>query len=929
MVGADGNGCDCCDGVHAATPARIDNPPGQTSIAYRAGVHGRFVASLHARLSDPQLPALAGLTTRDEGDLTIALCDGLATTLDVLTFYQERIANESYLRTATERRSILELARLIGYELAPGVAASTFLAFTLQEVPGSPALAAGPVVVPVGSRVQSVPGPGGAPQAFETIEPVEARAEWNAIGVQTSNVWHPAMGDRELWLAGTSPTVSVGEAILIVGQARLDFLGSEEWDLRVVTAVEPDIDHGRTRIGWEKPLGSLDPVVAPAGAGATVYALRQRAALFGHNAPDPALLSHRDNSLSTRASATEWNDFEIQGDSFDLDADYPRIVPGSWVALRRPVASDDTPLPGGYVELYRARAVEPLSRSAYAISSKVTRIHPDITEHLSTFQLRSTVVHAQSEEVQVAEVPLRYPLYGITLALGRLAPDLEPGRLLALSGKAARIRLARGTTKRKLELAGETVTVTEGDSLRLAAPPEAQIGPGRWSALAPEAFADLLDAPGSVKLRLTLIDRSGRQGTMITPASVIELVPSLEHDEVVSEIVEVGSLPGDVTADRDRTTFTLSRATRHCYDRPTAFVNANVARSTHGETTEEILGSGDARRPNAAFPLHRFPLTYVKAATPTGRRSTLEVRANDLLWGEVESLYAAGPGERVYEVSIDDNALATARFGDGVEGARPPSGDHNLRARYRHGTGVAGNVAAGTITNLLSRPLGVTGATNPEAAEGGEDPEIESRARSNAPLTVRTLDRAVSVRDYQDFARSFSSIAKSHALWVPGGPGNGIFVTVAGENGAPVGPGSDTYRFLFSALRTYGDAVLPVHLVSYTDVRFRVRLSAKMAADADATLVLPALDAALRTSFGFEARRFGQPVSVDEVTALAQSVAGVEAVNVTALGRADAAAATRTPILFARLPEASLTEVPDPAELLTIEDRPVTLDVMP
>ncbi|MGH2688966.1 MAG: putative baseplate assembly protein [Actinomycetota bacterium] len=929
MAGTHPQDCDCCSGVHADTPARIDNPPGQPSIAYRAGVHGRFRASLHARLSDPELPVLAGLTTRDDGDLTVALCDALATTLDVLTFYQQRIANENYLRTATERRSILELSRLIGYELAPGVAASTFLAFTLQEVPGSPALAAGPVVVPVGSRVQSVPGPGESPQAFETVEPAEARAEWNAIPVQTTIAWHPQMGDRELWLAGTSGAVGVGDVLLIVGQARVDFPGSEEWDVRVVSGVEPDMAAGRTRITWEDPLGSLDPFVPPAGAGATVHVFRQRAALFGHNAPDPQLLSRRDNNLNNLASTTQWYKFKILGDEFDLDADYPRIVPGSWVALRKPKADKGPPVPRGYVELYRAEAVEYLTRSAFGISSKVTRIRPDTTEHLSTFALRETVVHAQSEEVLVDEVPLRYPLYGVTLALGRLAPGLAPGRFLALSGKAPRIRLARGKTKRKLELPGETVTVSEGDSLRLAGPPEKEIGPGQWSALPPEAFGDILAQPGSVKLRLTLVDRDGRQGTMVAPASAVELGPAFEKDQVLSEIVEVGNLPGDVVPGRDRTTFTLARATRHCYDRTTTFVSANVARATHGETTDEVLGSGDARRPNLAFRLRRSPLTYVKAATPTGRRSTLEVRANDLLWAEADTLYAKGPGERVYEVSIDDKAQATVKFGDSVEGARPPSGDHNLRARYRHGIGLAGNVPAGKITNLLSRPLGVTGATNPEAAEGGEDPEIESRARSNAPLTVRTLDRAVSVRDYQDFARSFSSIAKAHALWVPSGPGNGIFVTVAGENGKPVEESGDTYRFLHSALRTYGDAVMPLHLVSYSDVRFRVRLSVKVAPDAEATLVLPGIDGALRTRFGFEARGFGQPVTIDEVTALAQSVKGVEAVNVTELWRLDAPAAGRRPILFALLPVASLTERPDPAELLTIEDGPVTLDVMP
>ena len=60
----------------------------------------------------------------------MALFDAWATIGDVLTFYQERIANEGYLRTATERRSVLELARLVGYQPRPGVAASVHLAYT-------------------------------------------------------------------------------------------------------------------------------------------------------------------------------------------------------------------------------------------------------------------------------------------------------------------------------------------------------------------------------------------------------------------------------------------------------------------------------------------------------------------------------------------------------------------------------------------------------------------------------------------------------------------------------------------------------------------------------------------------------------------------------------------------------------------------------
>src|SRR5436309_5408770 len=131
------NDCGCCEGVTAETPSVMENRPGLSAIAYRAGTHAQFRETLQARLSGSQQPALRGLTTREASDFTIALLDSWATVADVLTFYQERIANEAYLRTATERLSVLELARLIGYELRPGVAANTYLAFTLEDAPGA------------------------------------------------------------------------------------------------------------------------------------------------------------------------------------------------------------------------------------------------------------------------------------------------------------------------------------------------------------------------------------------------------------------------------------------------------------------------------------------------------------------------------------------------------------------------------------------------------------------------------------------------------------------------------------------------------------------------------------------------------------------------------------------------------------------------
>jgi hypothetical protein len=94
----------------------------------------------------------------------------------VLTFYQERIANEGYLRTATEQRSIEALARLVGYKPRPGVAASVFLALTLEQ--------STQVEIPSGTRAQSVPNPGEKPEVFETSDALQALTEWGQLPVR-------------------------------------------------------------------------------------------------------------------------------------------------------------------------------------------------------------------------------------------------------------------------------------------------------------------------------------------------------------------------------------------------------------------------------------------------------------------------------------------------------------------------------------------------------------------------------------------------------------------------------------------------------------------------------------------------------------------------------------------------------------------------
>lgn len=151
-----GSTCNCCAGTSIQTPQLIMNTSGQPVISYRTGTWAQFKESMLARLSSAAYPALAGLKTRDDDDFTIAFLDASAVMLDILSFYQERLANESYLRTAQQLQSLTELSQLIGYQPAPGIAASVYVAFTLKAAPGAPTdPTTPPIIIPTATQMRA------------------------------------------------------------------------------------------------------------------------------------------------------------------------------------------------------------------------------------------------------------------------------------------------------------------------------------------------------------------------------------------------------------------------------------------------------------------------------------------------------------------------------------------------------------------------------------------------------------------------------------------------------------------------------------------------------------------------------------------------------------------------------------------------------
>lgn len=822
------------------TPVTVENRPGLQAIAYRVGTHATFKQSMLARLATHDHPALAVLRTREDDDFAIALLDAWALTGDVLTFYQERIATEAYLRTATEQLSVRELARLIGYQPGPGVAAQTYLALKLDTADGAPAS----VMLEPGLKVQSVPGPDEKPQTFETVEQVELHPEWNEMRPRLTQPQELSPEMTSLFIKGLGGEVRVGDYVLIAAE-------NEEPVLNRVLAVHVDQDRKVTRLDFETTTqpaqlrgsaggpGRLsdfdtravlnDSAIAAIGSSnwraedlstlaysqrwttadlmtatafvtssasttqvsATVgaFALQQRAGIYGHSAPKweslPSSMTGDGNAFPTT-----WEDrtLEQEADAFGdrfvfLDHVDASLINGSWIAL---LAPDVNP------QMCSVAANVEVSRADLFVTAKVSRLLVDADEFNAAFTIRATTVLGQSRTLELASETVTGSVENTRIVLDRLYLGLVSGRHVLVSGER--------------------------------------------------------------------IDLAGVKG---------------------SEVVALR----DVHAENGLTVLEFEKPLQYQYDDETVTINANVVLATHGEMVRDVLGGGDPTQPFQRFALRQPPLTYIHAHTPSGRQSTLEIRVNDLLWHEVPTLYGRGPDERIYVTERREEDPPVAVFGDGMTGARLPRGADNVRARYRKGIGLVGRVKAGQLTTLLSRPLGIKDVTNPTPASGAEDPESLADARRNAPLTVLTLDRVVSLKDYEDYARAFPGLTKALATWTWQGWTRTVFLTIAGPDGDV--PDATLIDDLTTALRSYGDPHVQFTVLPYRPATFRITAQVQVDPDYLVDKVLSAVTNNVSTVFAFETRQFAQPVEKSEVIAAIQSVPGVVAVDLDALYRSE------------------------------------------
>ena len=225
-------------------PSPPANPPGLTQVAYRVADFAAFRRALLTPLTGEQQ-----LTSWSPGpgDLGLQVLEWWAYLGDVLTFYNERIANNSYLQTAAAQpgpQNAAGLARLLGYRTAPATTATGFIAAIR-----SAGARDGKLVIPAGLQVTSTPTAEAPAQLFEVTANGDFPGPTDAIiGIDPDPaLFQSPPGDAAapgtVLLAG-QVTVPPGEQLVLVKRGWDGTTG--EWAVATAssTATETEPDGG-------------------------------------------------------------------------------------------------------------------------------------------------------------------------------------------------------------------------------------------------------------------------------------------------------------------------------------------------------------------------------------------------------------------------------------------------------------------------------------------------------------------------------------------------------------------------------------------------------------------------------------------------------------------------------------------------------------
>src|SRR6202035_5323645 len=627
-----------------------------------------------------------------DGDLAVQMMEWWAYIADILTFYNERIANEAYLRTAQLPESVNHLVQLLGYRPRPALGARGTLAALLSAGTRLP------LRVPAGLQIQSKPGAGQAPQLFE-VDKTTAAGMPDVVVADVAPSHLPLLdGDgASLWLAGKVTGVKPADRLLLINSQALNTQTIADFAWISVKATAPMSD----------PLGNAVTQLT--------FATISGAIAAGAQAADYVLLrSIQSSPLWTYSTNTA----VIASDHVELAGIARGIAAGS--LLLGDVAERVSSRPGGGPRPRPLPAMTPQPVIVESYSESVWYANGDGATNTTT------------------------PAIGIPHATIYFTGDLNN----TLPAKA------RVTVRWSWSPVGQLAPVlTAADYVYPGGGSALTVDPGSKAGFPLNAAAVYMEDPAG-----------NATSTTLTPLAVAAGAPAQAKPGALSPAPSAGfASPIEVF-------FNLFPVSR-------------------GKTVpSETLGSGNPMIAGQDFVLSKSPVTYFNdPASVSGDNfsSTVAISVNGVRWKEVRSFYGQPPGAQVYLLREDDQARTHAVFGDGINGARLPTGVGNIVASYRYGAGGTAP-APETLTSVLTPTPGLKGVRNPLAPTGGAEADSPARLRALAPQSVLTFNRAVSIDDYATIAATGGGVAQAVASFAfdPLSQRPMVTLWVAGDDGA-------------------------------------------------------------------------------------------------------------------------------------------------
>ena len=739
-----------CDGHLPEAPTNL---PGLSQIAYRDGTFVEFRrALLTPREGEHELSTPQGPVWRPgaDGDLAVMIAEWWAYVADILTFYNERIANQDYLRTADLPESVKRLIQLLGYRPRPAIGATATLAALVT--PGQSAL------LPKGLQFQSKPGPGQEAQTFEldAATPIGAPDAVPASPIAALL----APDAATLLLQGIVRNINGGDLLVLRERADPSAMPA------LVTVSQASVE---TLIG---------------GAQQTRLALAQPPSVtIGFTAAQASLVRNNQSiglwSFFAGAVTSDSNGIEIQ-----LASLARQIHAGDWVLL----TSSSTPLAPALVQVIaNTDVIWDATGSPSDPNKPSDDQHPLKVPHS---QLTVAALPSSSDwNNQAATVSVRFDW----IEVGRLK-DQPPGPFT-------------GT-------------------------------PPTLLAIQPAGFPSSNDRP-------VLVQDSGGSGM------------TANGNASAPGLLTLGNLPAPVPA--------LQAPFSVLY---------NLLPVSRGKTVlNEVVGSGDAAAAGQSFPLAKSPVTYLEKGASYA--STIAMRVDGQPWKEVASFYGQPRDARIFVTSEDEKGKTHVSFGDGVNGARLPTGTNNIVATYRTGAGAA-SPASGKLTVIAQSFPGLKSVLNPIAASGGADPDPPDQIRQYAPRSVLTFGRAVSVFDYEAIAAQAPGVTRVRATWSWDDVRQRTAVTIY------VGDDAGAVASARSVVLAAGDPNRPVTVTLATPIPVLLLLAILATPGMDADAISAGVKSALTDPetglFAPTRLRIGQPLFDSQIEAACLSVEGTVAI---------------------------------------------------